>query len=93
MIGKRGLLRAFRGAGPFKPNLREAEELTDARVRCAEDLDVFAHELRLGTGPRDLVVTRGGDRMAIRKTGTATATPGELLSALSEAIDAAEAGI
>lgn len=31
--------------------------------------------------------------MAIRKMGTVTVTPGELRSLLSEAIDAAEAGI
>lgn len=45
-MGERRLLRAFRGAGPFKPNLREAEELTGVRVRSAEDLDLLAHKLR-----------------------------------------------
>jgi len=58
-------LRLYRGASLVKPNLREAEALSGVLIRGPGDLDRAARRLRRVLPGTSLVVTRGGEGMAL----------------------------
>jgi len=58
-------LAAYRGASLVKPNLREVESLTGARIVSRTDLERAALRLRRRLGGADLVVTRGASGMTL----------------------------
>ncbi len=58
-------LGAYRGASLMKPNLREMEALTGARIQSPADLERAATRLRRRLGGAALVVTRGAAGMTL----------------------------
>jgi D-beta-D-heptose 7-phosphate kinase/D-beta-D-heptose 1-phosphate adenosyltransferase len=58
-------LAAYRGASLVKPNLREVESSSGARIRSRADLERAALRLRRRLGGAELVVTRGASGMTL----------------------------
>ncbi len=82
-------LAAYKGAALFKPNLREAEQLSGLRIRSRVDLDRAVARMQRRVGPADFVVTRGAEGMVLY-TG---AGPGiEVHTAAREVFDVQGAG-
>ena len=64
-VDPKGELAPFKGAALFKPNLREAEQLTGVTVHERADLDRIAARLRSRLGGGALAITRGGEGMSL----------------------------
>ena len=58
-------LVSYRGASLFKPNLREAENLTHMRIRSREDLEKARVIMRESIGDGDVVITQGSEGMSL----------------------------
>jgi D-beta-D-heptose 7-phosphate kinase/D-beta-D-heptose 1-phosphate adenosyltransferase len=64
-LDPKGELARYRGVSLIKPNLREAEALSGIAVQSSEDLARVVDELRQQVGGADVVVTCGGEGMAV----------------------------
>lgn len=65
-VDPKGAVAPYRGAGLFKPNLREVEQLTGIRARDVAELARAVARLRRALGEQaEIVVTRGAEGMSL----------------------------